>query len=105
MRHMPLCPSADLVDNDRWRQTCTRFAERLAENAVVVNGIDGDDDAGWTQWEAQACDTHTAILLDVQPLKKVDPLVEKLRNLVETIGPCTMSDTIKEAADKIEAQT
>ena len=88
-------------------QACETFAERLAENAVVVRGIDSSDpDELWTISGITDA-THTALRLDVQPIKKVDPLVEKLRIEAKDLREYDLdkvADLLLEAADRIEGK-
>lgn len=78
------------------------FAERLAENAVVMYGST-DEDAGWGFGRAPSrFDTHTALLIDVQPIKKTDPLVEKLRTQAKKWMSDDTRAALLEAAERIE---
>lgn len=88
------------------------FAERIAEKAVVVGGeiMESTSEFIWSNPRGPhlLSTTHTALLIDVQPIKKTDPLVEKLRNEYEywsSNGVENLAQTLKEAADRIEAQS
>ena len=86
-----------------WRAQLHANLEKLAESAVVVSGY-RDDDEDWIvgTYMHDEMDTHTAFLLAITPLRKADPLAERLRAMANNSGCDGFQQLLREAADRID---
>lgn len=84
-----------------WR---TSIIDRLCESSKVVHTA--NNAAWWATPQDMAHDTHTAILLDIQPIQR-GVTKEEIVNLLRggcAASTCFESSSAKELADRIERE-
>jgi hypothetical protein len=96
----PKSPYSWHTDVEVWAQACQAFAEALAEKAAVVYCA-SPSPRETTIWNGEKgdIDTHTAILVDVQPIDKAVPVSE----ILSVLKHCNLAnDTRQMLASRIE---